>query len=201
VRKSVWLKLLILAVVILGTGAYIMLHLGGFLVVDRPEKSDIIVVLAGDHNDTRYWHGLDMLRAGYGRHMMIDVSAGKIYGRAFTQYAADFVAQSAGNMKSQISLCTIQNDSTAQESADVARCLTQMYPESRSVLIVTSDFHTRRALLIFRSRIAKYHWSVAAAKDPSTFGSPWWHHREWAKVYFLEGQKLVWWFLFESWRK
>jgi hypothetical protein len=201
VRKSAWLKLLILAVISFSASALIVLHLGEFLVVEHPERSDIIVVLAGDRNDTRYWRGLELLRAGYGHHMVVDVPAGNIYGRANTQYAADFVVQSAGEMKSQIGLCTIQNDSTAQESADVARCLAQAYPGSKSALIVTSDFHTRRALLIFRSRIPKYRWSVAAANDPSIFGKSWWRHREWAKTTFLEWQKLVWWTLLESWRK
>jgi uncharacterized SAM-binding protein YcdF (DUF218 family) len=194
-------KFLVPAMVILSIAAFVALHMGEFLVVNHPENSDVIVVLAGDHNDTRYFHGLEMLRDGYGRHMMIDVPAGKIYGNAYTKYAADFVAQSAGDIKSQISLCTIQNDSTAQESADVARCLAQTYPGSRSALIVTSDFHTRRALWILRSRVAQYRWSVAAASDPWMFGKPWWRHREWAKTTFLEWQKLVWWTLLESWRR
>ena len=195
------LKFLVPGMVILSIAAFVALQLGEFLVVNHPENSDVIVVLAGDHNDTRYWRGLELLHAGYGHRMVVDVPAGKVYGRTFSQYAADFVAQSEGDMKSQISLCTIQNDSTVQESAEVTRCLTQMYPESRSALIVTSDFHTRRALLIFRSRITRYRWSVAAANDPSIFGKSWWRHREWAKTCILEWQKLVWWTLFESWRK
>jgi uncharacterized SAM-binding protein YcdF (DUF218 family) len=69
------------------------------------------------------------------------------------------------------------------------------------VLLVTSDFHTRRAFSIVRSRLPQYHWSVAAVSDPTIFGQPWWHNREWAKTALYEWEKLVWWRCFESWRK
>jgi uncharacterized SAM-binding protein YcdF (DUF218 family) len=68
-------------------------------------------------------------------------------------------------------------------------------------LLVTNDFHTRRALSILRSRLPQYRWSAAAVKDTAIFGEPWWRHREWAKTCVYEWQKLVWWKLFESWRR
>ena len=199
--KSAWVKFLIPAIIALSFGVLGALHLGDFLVVDHPERSDVIVVLAGDHNDLRYWHGLEMLRAGYGRNMILDVPAGTIYGRSFAEYAADFVSRSAGGNQSQISKCVIANDSTLEESADVARCMAQSDPAAHSALIVTSDFHTRRALWIFRSRLRQYQWSVSVVSDPSIFGKPWWRQREWAKTCIYEWEKLVWWKLGESWRK
>jgi uncharacterized SAM-binding protein YcdF (DUF218 family) len=192
-------KSLIAVVLILGAVAFAALHLSQFLVVDEAEQSDVIVVLAGDHNDVRYWRGLDLLRAGYGRQMILDVPSGNLYGRTFAEHAAGFVSQSAGDNKSLISLCTIEKDSTAQETVNIARCLAKAAPGSRSALLVTSDFHTRRALSIFRSRLRRYRWSVAAASDPSLFGQPWWRHREWAKTCTYEWEKLLWWMLFESW--
>ena len=71
----------------------------------------------------------------------------------------------------------------------------------KSVLLVTNDFHTRRALSIFRTRLLQYHWSSAAVSGTERFGEPWWRNREWAKVYLSESEKLVWWELAESWRK
>jgi DUF218 domain len=201
VRKSAWVRFFVAVVIVLSVVVLCALNLGEFLVVDHPERSDVIVVLAGDHNDLRYWHGLEMLREGYARNMMIDVPAGTMYGRTREEYAADFVSRSAGDNKSQVSQCTIQNDSTIQESADVARCLTQSYPGSWSVLIVTSEFHTRRALLILRSQLRQYRWSVSAVSDPSMFGKSWWRHREWAKTCIYEWEKLIWWALGESWRQ
>ena len=186
---------------IVAVGAFAMLHAGGYLIVNHPERSAVIVVLAGDHNDRRYWRGLDLLRKGYGQRMIVDAPAVWIYGRSYADYAADFVAQSAGAQKSQIRICAIAYDSTVQEAPDIGRCLAQMHPAPGSILLVTSDFHTRRALSIMRSRLPQYRWSVAAASDPTIFGEQWWRHREWAKTCFYEWEKLAWWKLFESWRR
>jgi uncharacterized SAM-binding protein YcdF (DUF218 family) len=175
-------------------------HSGHYLVVDHPERSDIIVVLAGDHNDLRYWRGLELLREGYGQRMSVDAAADRIYGRSYAEYAADFVAQSAGEESSKIQICTITNDSTVQEASDVRRCLAQVHPAPRSAVLVTNDYHTRRALAILTARVPQYHWSAAAVKDPALFGEPWWRNREWAKTYVYEWEKLLWWRLFESWR-
>jgi uncharacterized SAM-binding protein YcdF (DUF218 family) len=203
VLKSVTAKPLIAAVIVfvIIAGAFGALRAGSYLVVNHPERSDVIVVLAGDHNDRRYWRGLQLLREGYGQQMVVDASSELIYGRTYAQHAADFVAQSAGDNKSQISICTITNDSTVQESSNLRGCLAQMHPAPQSALIVTSDFHTRRALSIMRSRLPQYRWSVAAVSDTAVFGEPWWHDREWAKTCVYEWEKLVWWDLFESWRR
>jgi hypothetical protein len=70
--------------------------------VNQPERSDAIVVLAGDHNDLRYWRGLELLREGYGQQMLVDATADRIYGRTYAEHAADFVAQSAADKSFQI---------------------------------------------------------------------------------------------------
>ena len=36
--------------------------------------ADVIVILAGDQSDSRYWRGLQLLRAGYAREMFLDAS-------------------------------------------------------------------------------------------------------------------------------
>lgn len=173
---------------------------GDYLVVNHPERSDVIVVLAGDHNDLRYWRGLELLREGYGQQMIVDVTNDRVYGRFYAEYAADFVAQSAGEESPKIRICTITNDSTVQEASNVSHCLAQVLPAPGSVLLVTNDYHTRRALSILTARLPQDHWSAAAVNDPTRFGDPWWHNRDWAKTYVLEWEKLLWWNLFESWR-
>jgi uncharacterized SAM-binding protein YcdF (DUF218 family) len=175
-----------------------ILHSGSFLVVNRPEKSDVIVVLAGDHNDSRFWRGVELLREGYGQHMQLDAPSERIYGNTYTELASNFIAHTAGIPQSQIVICLVTNDSTFEESSDVRRCLSQSQPQPHSVLLVTSDFHTRRALSIFRSRLPQYRWSAAAVYDPTVFGDSWWQRREWAKTCVLEWQKLLWWELVES---
>jgi len=180
---------------------WILFHAGDYLVVNQPERSDAIVVLAGDHNDQRYWRGLELLREGYGQQMFVDATADRVYGRSYAEYAADFVARSARDQSSKIRICTITNDSTVQEAADVRRCLGQTQPTPESALLVTNDYHTRRALAILTARVPQYHWSSAAVDDKDLFGRPWWHNREWAKTFVYEWEKLLWWRLFESWQR
>ena len=177
------------------------LYAGDYLVVNHPERSDVIVVLAGDHNDHRYLRGLELLLKGYGQQMVVDAPAELVYGRTYAERAMDFVAQSASDEKPQIRICTIANDSTVQEASELRSCLTEAHPGLRSALLVTNDFHTRRALSILRSRLPQYRWSADAVNDPGIFGEPWWRHREWAKTCVYEWEKVVWWNLFERWQK
>lgn len=199
--KHPMLKALAISLIVVVAVGYGLRYAGNYLVVNRPERSEVIVVLAGDHNDHRYWGGLELLREGYGQRMLVDAAGDKLYGRTYAEHAVDFVAQSAGDKASEVSICTIQNDSTVQEVSDVRRCLAQIHPAPRSVLLVTNDYHTRRALLIFNNRLRQYHWSVAAVGDTALYGEPWWHNREWAKIYIYEWEKLVWWKCFESWHR
>jgi uncharacterized SAM-binding protein YcdF (DUF218 family) len=194
------MKALLLAVLVLAC-VLLILRSGSFLVLDNPEKSDALVVLGGDQGDLRYWHGLELLRNGYGSHLVLDTYGSLIYGRSYSELAAGFVARTAGDQVSRVSLCTIEYDSTKQETGDVGRCLSRLRPAPHSVLLVTDDYHTRRALSIFRDRLPQYHWSTAASHNPYFFGLPWWKHREWAKTYALECQKLLYWEVFDRWRK
>ncbi len=192
---------LAIVLVVLLICALMFFQPGGFLVVDHPEKSDALVVLAGEQMDPRYLHALELLRAGYGNHLVVDVLAGSAFGHPITQLAQDFVAQTAGNNASQVSICSITGDSTKDEAPQAAQCLQHLRPPVRSVIVVTDDYHTRRALSIFRDRVPQYHWSAGAAHNRFLFGQPWWKNREWAKTYLTECQKLVWWELVDRWQK
>ncbi|MBV9609559.1 MAG: YdcF family protein, partial [Acidobacteria bacterium] len=71
---------------------------------------------------------------------------------------------------------------------------------AQSVMLVTSDYHTRRALAVFRKRLPNHIFYVAGASNPYLFGRRWWEHREWAKTTAMEWEKLLWWELVDSWR-
>jgi hypothetical protein len=96
-----------------------------------------------------------------------------------------------------ITVCPIYGHSTRDEALDVARCL--QGANAHRVLLVTSDYHTRRALSIFR-RVLPGDYGVAAVFDEREFGTQWWRRREWAKVNLDEWVKLIWWELVDRWR-
>ena len=167
-----------------------------FLVVDALEKSDAIVVLAGETN-LREQRALELLRQEMAPRLLLDAEAGEqIYDQPLTEIAQRYIRSLPE--ADRISVCAITGRSTVAETADVARCLQPV--GAHRVLIVTSDYHSRRALTIFSHRLPQYQWSVAAARNPSAFGDAWWTHREWAKVTFDEWTKLIWWEVVDRWR-
>jgi len=167
-----------------------------FLVVDEPEKSDAIVVLAGETN-ARPARALELLRQGVAPRLFLDVQTRDvIYDQPLIDIARKYVSGLAE--ANRVSVCPIVGFSTNAEADDVSRCLQPL--GAHRVLIVTSDYHTRRALLIFRHRLPHYQFSMAAARGPESFGDAWWKNREAAKVTFDEWLKMLWWEAVDRWR-
>jgi len=168
---------------------------GEFLVINQPRKSDVIVVLAGE-TDRRPARGLELLAQGYAPRLILDVPADtKLYQWDQVELAQEYVERlpQAGS----IMVCPIYGRSTKDEVQDVSRCLQGV--SVRRILLVTSDFHTRRALSIF-SQVLPADYSVAAAFNDREFGVQWWRHREWAKTNLGEWTKFIWWELVDRWR-
>lgn len=168
---------------------------GRFLVVDEPRQADAIMVLAGE-TDRRPARGLELLNQGYAPRMILNVPAGAtIYQWTQLELAQRYVEglPQAG----AITICPIYGLSTKAEARDAARCLQNA---GQRVLLVTSDYHTRRVLNTFRREVTSHDYSVAAAYDPREFGVQWWRHREWAKVNLEEWMRLVWWEVVDRWR-
>ena len=193
--------ILAVAVLIAAFALVWLLDPGGQLIINNPQKSDAIVVLAGSSPDSRYWRGMELLRAGYAQHLFLDVVNEVTYGQSTADLARAFVARTAGDNASQVSVCALEGDSTKDEAPQVNTCLHTLQPTPRSVIVVTDDYHTRRALSIFRNRLPQYQWTGGAARNDFLFGQPWWKHREWAKTYLTESQKLLWWEVFDRWRR
>lgn len=168
---------------------------GWLLVMDNPQPADAIVVLAGE-TDYRPKLGLRLLDEGYGKKLIIDVpSAQEIYEYTQVQLARNYFTSLPE--AASIRICPIQGLSTKEESRDVEKCLG---PEERRILIVTSDYHTRRALSIFRYQLHGRLFCAAGAHDAQEFGVDWWRHREWAKTCFDEWLKFLWWKGIDRWR-
>ena len=170
-------------------------HAGPALVVNQPQRSDVILLLAGDVNDTRYWKGIELLRTGYAQTMLVDTRSDIVaFGRPVAELMEDFIRRSAIDVP--VLVCRVTGDSTLEElQSAYAACI--KHTALHSVLLVTSDYHTRRALSIARKIYPQYTWSAAAANSGLLSAPRWWTDREIAKNVFLEWQKVVWWELVE----
>jgi hypothetical protein len=190
-RRVVW----VLAVLLVAMLVVFAANAGRSLVVDDPHPSDVILVLAGE-TDRRPARALELLDQGYGRRVVMDVSASaNIYDSTQVELAERYVRGLP--QKASVRICPIRGLSTREEAHDVEKCLAG--EEGRRVLIVTSEFHTRRALSIFREEVPGRSFSVAAAKDEMQFGTRWWTHRQWAKTCLDEWMKVVWWSVVDRW--
>ncbi len=189
-RKRIWFFAVVLAAIIVFAA-----NAGRMLIVDSPQPSDVIVVLAGE-TDRRPAYALQLLHRGYGHRVLIDVpTAARIYGFTNIQLAEKFIQDLPE--PASVGICPIEGLSTRDESHDVEKCLA--HEDGGRILVVTSDFHTRRSLSIFRHELPGKILSVAAARDPTQFGARWWSHRQWAKTCVDEWLRLLWWNGVERW--
>ena len=193
--------LLLVATVVLV--ALAMVYGASFLRVNAPQPADVILILGGGMDDARYWRAVELMQAGYGDRIVLDAEAEvQKFGQSNADLARDFLKRSHAQ---DTTVCPVYGDSTYDETRDAARCLAPM--NLSSVLIVTSDYHTRRALSIFKARLPHYRWSIAAAFAPYEDGGPqrmpsdqWWKNRRWAKTILAEWERLIWWELVDRWR-
>jgi uncharacterized SAM-binding protein YcdF (DUF218 family) len=151
-RSRFWTALLLLVLVLAGMSFF--LFSGRMVVLDQPVRSDVILVLDGDNNDVRFWRGIHLLQAGYAKTALVDVRTDKMeFGETRAEAAQQFIA---GLGIDHVQVCPGRMQSTAEEVDYVARCLATLNPHQ--VLIITSPYHTRRALTIFRHRLPQYQW-------------------------------------------
>lgn len=188
-------------IAVLVTLAFVILLLvlargaGSFLITSNPQPSDVILVLAGE-TKTRPQRALELLAQRYAPRIVLDVPSNEmIYKFTEIQLAQEFIDDMA--QASSISICPILGLSTKDESKNAKACLQRT--GARRVLIVTSDFHTRRALSIFRREVPEFSYSVAATFDSEQFGAHWWRRRQWSKILFDEWLRLIWWKCVDQW--
>lgn len=169
---------------------------GRMLVVNHPQHADLIVVLAGE-TQYRPLRALELLDQGYAPRMLLNVPANStLYKFTQLQLAEKYIQELP--QANAIKICPIVGLSTRDESHDVRNCLAD--EAGSRILIVTSDYHTRRSLSIFRHEVPGKTFSIAAVPDSTQFGTRWWEHRQWAKTCFDEWLRLLWWNAVERWR-
>jgi len=170
-------------------------HAACILVVDNPQRSDVILVLAGE-TDHRPARALELLDQGYAQHVIIDVPSGaSIYGFTNISLAKEYVRHLPQG--AAVEICPIEGLSTKDEAHDAEKCLER--DRAARVLIVTSDFHTRRALSILRHELPSFEFFVTGSYDDAQFGLRWWTHRQWAKTCVDEWLRLLWWSAVDRW--
>ena len=185
-RWVVFATVLILIAVV--THAYWLSALGGYLIHDEaPARADMVVVLAGDYFGNRILTAANLVRSGLAPKALVS-GPGNVYG----QYESDLaIAFAVRHGYPESYFVSFPNDatSTAAEADAVIPELRKLH--ARRVEIVTSNFHTRRAGNIYRSRARDMEFHVVAAPDPNFSPDGWWRNREGQKTFLMEWEKTV----------
>jgi uncharacterized SAM-binding protein YcdF (DUF218 family) len=153
-----------------------------------PEKADAVLVLGGDWRGERVKLGGQLVAQGYAPIALVS-GAVSIYGVNEADLAIAF-AVDHGVPKNYFEPLYLRALSTRGE-ANVFRPELQKR-KIKKLLLVTSNYHTRRAAALFRSTYGDS-LEVIPVAAPDEYFTPtgWWHNREGQKTIFFEYCKVV----------
>jgi uncharacterized SAM-binding protein YcdF (DUF218 family) len=162
--------------------------LGRYLVsAGAPFHADMIVVLAGDETGNRIVKAAELVRQGWAPRVLVS-GPSCCYGYHESDFAIPFAV---GRGFPQVWFIPMARTShSTREEAEVAMRELQRRGVKR-FMVVTSDFHTRRAGRVYRSLATPDSFRVVAAADKYFTADGWWHTREGRKQAALEWMKTV----------
>jgi uncharacterized SAM-binding protein YcdF (DUF218 family) len=153
---------------------------------EPPRHADVILVLAGDASGGRILKGAELVREGYASKAIV---SGPVIYSVHECELAIALAERAGYPASYFVHFEHDAFSTAEEAHDAAPVLRGM--GVKQVLLVTSNFHTRRAGKIFRAAMPDLAFDVVGSNDPHFTPQGWWKDREGRKTFVIEWMKTV----------
>lgn len=131
------------------------------------------MVPAGDYYGYRILKAAELVRRGFTDVVLVSSPDGT-YGYGEAELAIPFA---------------VKAHSTREEALAVAPELRKR--AVRKCLLVTSNYHTRRAGGIFRSAVPEVEFRVIAAQDEFFRPGDWWKTRQGQKQFVLEWMKTV----------
>ena len=180
---------IVLLVVFLLSYRIVFRAAGGYLVESYPpEKADAIVVLAGDWRGERIKLAGELVEAGYAPVALVS-GATELYGVNESDLAIRYAVRQ-GARESSFQPVYLRALSTREEAQAFAPVLRQR--NVKTLLLVTSDYHTHRAASLFRSTLGGTLKVIPVASKQEYFAPDgWWHNREGQKTVFYEYSKVV----------
>jgi len=166
----------------------LLMALGAMLVRNDPaQTADIAIVLGGGPDGSRILTAAKLERDGYVPKVLVS-GPGNLYGYHECDLAIPFAVKQ-GYPESYF----LHLENGALSTTEEAQAL---LPELRRlgvkrVTVVTSNYHTRRALKVFRKAAPDLTFNVVAAPDRYFNPESWWHNREARKTLVIEWMKTV----------
>ncbi|HUJ20142.1 MAG TPA: YdcF family protein [Bryobacteraceae bacterium] len=150
-----------------------------------PVRADLIVVLAGDTYGNRILKAAQLVKDGYASRVLVSGAPG-FYDLHESDLAIPFAVR-RGYPAAWFIPAPHNGHSTDEEARALLPAIEAM--QARNVIVVTSDYHTRRAMRTLHREWPGLRIHMVAAAD--RFFSPrgWWHTREGRKTFFIEWSK------------
>jgi len=179
------------AVLYFGAGLWLPAVGRALVYDDGTGQADIAIVLAGDFTGHRLTGGAELARQGLVPLVLVSGPPG-LYGINEADAGIGFIV--AKGYRADWFVPQRHTASSTREEAHVL--LTELARRKvRTVDLVTSNFHTRRARRIFldveRERGGGPTIRVVAVADPIYDPAAWWRSREGRKTAFLEWTKTI----------
>ncbi|MEP7353734.1 MAG: YdcF family protein [Acidobacteriota bacterium] len=164
---------------------------GSYLVsASQPVKAEIVLVLSGDGSGDRILKAAELVREGYAPNVLVS-GPDMNYGLYECDMAIPFAVKH-GYPEAYFTHFENSGRSTADEAQFAVKELRRR--GIHRLMIVTSDYHTRRALRDYRLIAPDLDMTMVAAKDRNFSPDGWWHSREGRKTFLYEWMKT-----FASW--
>jgi uncharacterized SAM-binding protein YcdF (DUF218 family) len=162
---------------------------GGFLVEDDgPRKADAVVVLGGDEFGSRIVKGAELAKAGYAPYVLVSGP------ESLLGHDSDTTIEFARRKGFSTALFRAmplppEANSTQSEAVYLGKYLKQN--GVKTILLVTSNFHTRRAARLWRTENPWLDVAVEAAPDRFFTPETWWKSRPGKKTFLYEWLKTA----------
>lgn len=187
-RRKLAVGLAVAALALFLTRSWWLGAMGRFLVHEQaPEKADIGIVLAGDARGGRILKASELVKQGFVPKLLVSGPDG-MYGSHECDLEIPFAVR-AGYPESYF----VHFENTARSTRDEAQQAAQELRKMgvHRLLLITSNFHTRRAGRMFREALPGVEVIVVASPDPYFSPDGWWKNREGQKTALYEWLKTV----------
>ena len=159
-----------------------------FIKVDTLEPTEIIVVLAGDGSGQRIMKAVDLVRQDLAPKILVSGPRGH-YDHHESELAIEFAVKQ-GAPAEIFDAFPMDVHSTREEALVIDAELRRR--GINKAIIVTSNFHTRRARQIFKQRGGQTtEYIIASAPSPFFEPDNWWQSRAGKKIFLLESLKTL----------
>lgn len=183
------LLLLIVIIVVLWTNRHRMLSSVGTVLDagEAPQRGDAALVLAGGWTGERVLKAAEVAKQGLVPYVLFS-SPSDYYETQECQFEIG-LARKHGYTAQQFECAPTQGRSTQEEAVSMVAELRRR--RLHTILLVTSDYHTRRSAGIYRRIAPELQFIVVSAPSPRFHLDRWYENREGQKTVFYEWTKLV----------